>query len=63
MKVGSFQAGDWVRTDSGLIGRIILIVDLTAFVDIQQHDSVYTAAYQLSELTKIATPNAGTEHA
>jgi preprotein translocase subunit YajC len=53
------QAGDWVRTDSGLIGKIVLVVRLTAYVDIQQHDAMYTAAYLLSELVKIDEPTSG----
>jgi preprotein translocase subunit YajC len=59
MEVGSFRAGDWVRTSSGLIGRIILIVRLTAFVDIQQGDRLCTTAYLLSELGKIDEPTFG----
>lgn len=52
----SLQSGVWVRTDSGGIGRIILISRLSAFVDIQQDKSSYTATYLVSELTKIDEP-------
>lgn len=52
----SLHSGDWVRTDSGATGQIMFINRLSAFVDVQQIASSFTAAYLLSELTKIEEP-------
>jgi preprotein translocase subunit YajC len=57
----SLQPGDWVRTNSGLIGKIVVIVRLTAFVDIQQQSGFCSTVHVLSELVKIDAPTFGNE--
>ncbi len=57
----SLQSGDWVRADAGLVGQIILVSRLSAFVEVQQGESSYTITYLLSELTKIDKPPVNTE--
>ena len=52
----SLQSGDWVRTRSGTVGQIMFVSRLSAFVDIQQDESSYTATFLVSELTKIDEP-------
>jgi hypothetical protein len=53
----SLQSGDWVCTDTGAVGQIILVSGLSAFVDIKQDKSSYTATCLLSKLTKIDEPH------
>ena len=53
----SLQPSDWVRTDSGAVGQIVLVDRLTAFVDIQQDDSSYIATFLVSKLTKFDEPH------
>jgi preprotein translocase subunit YajC len=52
----SLQPGDWVRTDSGTVGQIVLVDRLTAFVDIQRDKTSYIATFLVSKLTKIDEP-------
>jgi hypothetical protein len=52
----SLQSGVWVRTDSGAVGQIILVSGLSAFVDVRQDKSSYTATFLLSKLTPIDEP-------
>jgi preprotein translocase subunit YajC len=58
MMVGLLQIGDWVRTASGVIGQVVLVTRLTAFVDISQGGSACVSPFLLSELTKIDPPPA-----
>jgi hypothetical protein len=53
----TLQAGDWVRTSSGLTGQVVLIVRLTAFVYVQQREGACTTPSLVSELSKIDPPN------
>ena len=52
----SLKTGDWVRTNSGQTGNIILISRLSAFVEVQKGETTHTMTYLLSELTKIEPP-------
>jgi preprotein translocase subunit YajC len=53
----SLQKGDWVRTESGEIGRIVDIYRLTAFVDLKgQMNNDDIQGFLLSTLTKIDPP-------
>ena len=52
------KSGDWVRTDSGEVGRVVQISRLTVFVTVPvagKEDRV--AAYLQSQLKKIAPPD------
>jgi hypothetical protein len=55
----AFNTGDWVRTTSGQIGKIVLISRLSAFVDVEHGDKAHTMTFLLSELTRIDPPSAG----
>jgi preprotein translocase subunit YajC len=57
MSDGSLKAGDWVRAQSGHIGKIILISRLSAFVDVHHDDKTHTMTFLLSELTRIDPPS------
>jgi hypothetical protein len=50
------QLGDWVRTEFGITGRVILINRMTAFVGIENESHCYTVACLLSELIKTQRP-------
>jgi preprotein translocase subunit YajC len=52
----SLQRGDWVRANSGTVGRITHVSRLSAFVYVRRNGSTYIASIQLSELTKIDGP-------
>jgi hypothetical protein len=52
----TLQVGDWVQTNAGHEGTILLISRLSAFVDIEGHDEMRTRPYLLSELTKVEPP-------
>ena len=47
------QAGDWVRTNEGHEGKIVLLGRLSAFVEIKESDLKRTRSFLLSDLTKI----------
>jgi preprotein translocase subunit YajC len=53
------NAGDWVRAQSGHVGKVILISRLSAFVDVHHADKTHTMTFLLSELNKIAPPQTG----
>ncbi len=50
------KAGDWVRAQSGQLGKIVLISRLSAFVEVAQDDTKQTMTFLLSELTKVDPP-------
>jgi hypothetical protein len=52
-----FKTGDWVQTNSNLVGKIERIVVLTAYVSISQPAGDMVVPHLLSELTKIDPPN------
>jgi hypothetical protein len=53
------QVGDWVRTPSGHVGKIVLLQRLSAFIDYGNESDSGPASCLLSELTKIDPPNPG----
>jgi hypothetical protein len=56
------QAGDWVRADSGEIGRVVHTTRLSAFVQMAGGAPESTVrAFLVSQLTKIDPPIAGDE--
>jgi hypothetical protein len=51
------QPGDWVRTETGEIGKVVTVSKLTIFVELQPAKKGDTAvAYLASQLTKIKPP-------
>jgi hypothetical protein len=50
------KLGDWVRTKSGLEGKIVLLHRLSAFIEMSRGSRTTTSSYLLSELTKIEPP-------
>jgi hypothetical protein len=52
----SLKTGDWVRAQSGHIGKIVLISRLSAFVEMHEEDKAHTMTFLLSELTRIDPP-------
>jgi hypothetical protein len=56
----SLQVGDWVRTDTGQEGKVVLVSEsrLTAYVETRGDDGESTIVnYLVSQLTKIAPPS------
>ena len=52
------QEGDWVRTETGNIGKIVHVYRLTAFVDLKgQMKDQDMKGFLLSTLTKVEPPN------
>ena len=49
----ALKVGDWVRTKSGLEGKIVLLHRLSAFIEMSRDSRTTTSSYLLSELTKI----------
>jgi hypothetical protein len=50
--------GDWVRTDTGEVGKIVLVNRVSAFILIPAEGKDTTlVSYLISRLTKIAPPN------
>jgi hypothetical protein len=47
------QAGDWVRTEDGKEGVIVMISRLSAFVKLNDKQASKTVSKLLSQLTKI----------
>ena len=52
----SLKVGDWVRTKSGLEGKVVLLHRLSAFIEMSRDSRTTTPSYLLSELTKIDPP-------
>ena len=50
------QNGDWVRTEEGKEGKVVLVSRQTAFVEIWEGNTRKQYSYLLSQLTKIAPP-------
>ena len=50
------QKGDWVRTEKGDVGRIIIISRLSAFVEFSTDNGPRVVSYLISQLTKIDPP-------
>ena len=50
------HAGDWVQTQEGYRGKILLVSRQSAFVDIEGHDEIRARPYLLSELYRIEPP-------
>jgi hypothetical protein len=44
------SVGDWVRTASGLVGQVLLVSKLSAFVEIPNPNGAQTITCLLSEL-------------
>ena len=51
-----FEIGDWVQTDSGQKGKILLISRLSAFVEIGEGTNCQTICCLISQLTRLDTP-------
>ena len=52
----SLQIGDWVRTETGLEGKIVLVSRLSAFIEVLEKTGTRTVSYLLSSLKKIDPP-------
>jgi preprotein translocase subunit YajC len=52
----SLKTGDWVRAQSGQVGKIVLISRLSAFVDVSLGEGTRTMTFLLSELTRVEPP-------
>ncbi len=50
------EAGDVVRTDSGLLGRVIHVSRLTAFVELDLEGGKQVVPILLSELSRVDPP-------
>ena len=55
------QKGDWVQTEKGEVGRIILISRLSAFVEMTAEGKSTVDSYLASQLAKIAPPSSQAE--
>ena len=54
----SLQSGDWVRSDTGEVGRVVHITRLTVFVQLASAPKdASLKAYLMSQLTKIEPPD------
>ena len=52
------QPGDWVRADTGEVGRVVHIVRMSVFIQIEGESTDATLrAFLLSRLTKIEQPS------
>jgi len=51
-----FQKGDWVLTDQGRLGQILLVSRMSAFVEIQDEYGPVAKSYLLSTLAKAEAP-------
>jgi hypothetical protein len=56
------REGDWVRTDAGIDGTVVLISRASAFVDVGGAEAATLVSYLLSELTKIDPPESDTKN-
>jgi hypothetical protein len=56
MSDDSLKTGEWVRAQSGHVGKIVLISRLSAFVEVHDESKTHTMTFLLSELTKINPP-------
>jgi hypothetical protein len=53
----TLKKGDWVRTDTGEEGKIVLVNRVSAFVEIPAEEKdAPLVSYLISRLTKIAPP-------
>lgn len=53
----NLNAGDWVRTDAGEVGRVVDVAKLTVFVEVMPPSrDTYVKAFLISQLTKIKPP-------
>jgi preprotein translocase subunit YajC len=52
-----FQLGDWVRTDSGLKGRVVDLNDQSSLVELLQDAVFHRLAFSHYRLTRIEPPN------
>ena len=51
------QKDDWVRTETGLVGKVVLVSRLTVFVEIDAgEDGSYMGTFLLSQVTQINPP-------
>ena len=50
------QNGDWVRTEEGKEGKVVLVTRQTAFVEIREGNTTKQYSYLLSQLKKIKPP-------
>jgi preprotein translocase subunit YajC len=57
MSNDSLKTGDWVRAQSGQVGKIILISRLSAFVEVLEGESKRTVTFLLSELSRVDPPS------
>jgi hypothetical protein len=54
------QKGDWVRTETGEMGRVVMIYPVSAFVEVHtEGKSTGVVSYLTSQLTKIDPPQQG----
>ena len=52
-----FSAGDWVRTETGEVGRVVHTARLTVFVQVEGEPNEATVkAFLESQLTRIEPP-------
>ena len=51
------QKGDWVRTETGNLGRVVVIYQVSAFVELHYEGRASSVVnYLASQLTKIDPP-------
>ena len=51
--MNAIQKGDWVRTEDGQVGLVVLVDRVSAFVQIEGDKKTTAIAFLLSTLTKI----------
>ena len=57
MSIQHFNAGEWVRTESGEVGRVVHTARLTVFVQMESDPTEATVkAFLESQLTRIEPP-------
>jgi hypothetical protein len=58
MSEQTITAGDWVRAETGEVGKVVHIARLTVFVQLEEEPANSTLkAFLESQLTKIEPPN------
>jgi hypothetical protein len=58
MSQQTIAAGDWVRAETGEVGKVVHIARLTMFVQLEAEPTNSTLkAFLASQLTKIEPPN------
>jgi hypothetical protein len=51
------KKGDWVKTDTGEVGRVMMVYQVSAFVEVHSEgEHARVISYLTSQLTKIDPP-------